>query len=291
MIDSFLQYIQYRKNYSSYTVLSYHNDISQFQTFLLSNYNLSIDKAETTHIRDWMVALRQEKQSPASINRKLSALKSFYKYLLREKQVNKNPTDGITSLKKPEKLPVFFRENEIDAAIGSHPAEENDFTEARKHIILEILYQTGIRRAELLGIKNSDFNFFSLTLRVTGKGNKERVIPISKELKEKIQSYLILKEEYIGNTSYFIVTDKGEQAYPNFIYRIVKESMGQVSTQDKRSPHVMRHSFASSLLNNGADINAVKELLGHANLSATQIYTHTSFEQLKESYKKAHPRK
>lgn len=291
MIDSFLQYIQYRKNYSSYTVLSYHNDISQFQTFLLSNYNLSIDKAETTHIRDWMVALRQEKQSPASINRKLSALKSFYKYLLREKQVNQNPTDGITSLKKPQKLPVFFRENEIDAAIGSHPAEENDFTEARKHIILEILYQTGIRRAELLGIKNSDFNFFSLTLRVTGKGNKERVIPISKELKEKIQSYLILKEEYIGNTSYFIVTDKGEQAYPNFIYRIVKESMGQVSTQDKRSPHVMRHSFASSLLNNGADINAVKELLGHANLSATQIYTHTSFEQLKESYKKAHPRK
>jgi integrase/recombinase XerC len=238
-----------------------------------------------------MVALRQEKQSPASINRKLSALKSFYKYLLREKQVNKNPTDGITSLKKPQKLPVFFRENEIDAAIGSHPAEENDFTEARKHIILEILYQTGIRRAELLGIKNSDFNFFSLTLRVTGKGNKERVIPISKELKKKIQSYLILKEEYIGNTSYFIVTDKGEQAYPNFIYRIVKESMGQVSTQDKRSPHVMRHSFASSLLNNGADINAVKELLGHANLSATQIYTHTSFEQLKESYKKAHPRK
>ena len=291
MIDLFLQYIQYRKNYSSYTVLSYHNDISQFQTFLLSNYNLSIDKAETTHIRDWMVALRQEKQSPASINRKLSALKSFYKYLLREKQVNKNPTDGIVSLKKPEKLPIFFRENEIDAAIGSHPAEENDFTEARKHIILEILYQTGIRRAELLGIKNSDFNFFSLTLRVTGKGNKERVIPISKELKEKIQSYLILKEEYIGNTSYFIVTDKGEQAYPNFIYRIVKESMGQVSTQDKRSPHVMRHSFASSLLNNGADINAVKELLGHANLSATQIYTHTSFEQLKESYKKAHPRK
>ena len=291
MIDSFLQYIQYRKNYSSYTVLSYHNDISQFQTFLLSNYNLSIDKAETTHIRDWVVTLRQEKQSPASINRKLSALKSFYKYLLREKQVNKNPTDGITSLKKPQKLPVFFRENEIDAAIGSHPAEENDFTEARKHIILEILYQTGIRRAELLGIKNSDFNFFSLTLRVTGKGNKERVIPISKELKEKIQSYLILKEEYIGDTSYFIVTDKGEQAYPNFIYRIVKESMGQVSTQDKRSPHVMRHSFASSLLNNGADINAVKELLGHANLSATQIYTHTSFEQLKESYKKAHPRK
>ncbi len=291
MIHSFLQYIQYRKNYSSYTVLSYHNDINQFQTFLLHNYNLSIDKAETAHIRDWMVALRQEKQAPTSINRKLSALKSFYKYLLRENHASKNPTDGIISLKKPQKLPVFFRENEIDAAISHHSAAENDFSKARQYIILELLYQTGIRRSELLGIKNSDFNFFSLTLRVTGKGNKERVIPISKELKEKIQAYLILKEKHIGNTSYFIVTDKGEQAYPNFIYRIVKESMGLTSTQDKRSPHVMRHSFASSLLNNGADINAVKELLGHANLSATQIYTHTSFEQLKESYKKAHPRK
>lgn len=291
MIDSFLQYIQYRKNYSSYTVLSYHNDICQFRAYLFNNYNLPIDQAEAVHIRDWMVALRQEKQIATSINRKLSALKSFYKYLLHEKQIVKNPTDGITSLKKPQKLPVFFRENEIDAAISSHCTQENDFAEARKHIILEILYQTGIRRAELLGLKTSDFNFFSLTLRVTGKGNKERVIPISKELKEKVQAYLILKEAQIGETPYFIVTDKGEQAYPNFIYRIVKESMGQVSTQDKRSPHVMRHSFASSLLNNGADINAVKELLGHANLSATQVYTHTSFEQLKESYKKAHPRK
>lgn len=291
MIDSFLQYIQYRKNYSSYTVLSYHNDISQFQDFLNHNYTLSLPKANATHIRDWMVALRQEKQSATSINRKLSALKSFYKYLLKEKKINKNPADSITSLKKPQKLPVFFRENEIDAAIGEDFAAIDSFDEARKNIVLEILYQTGIRRAELLSIKNSDFNFFSLTLRVTGKGNKERIIPISEALKSKIKHYLYLKEQQIGSTHYFIVTDKGEQAYPNYIYRIVKESMGQVSTQNKRSPHVMRHSFASSLLNNGADINAVKELLGHANLSATQVYTHTSFEQLKENYKKAHPRK
>ena len=157
-------------------------------------------------------------------------------------------------------------------------------------IILELLYQTGIRRAELLGLKDSDFNFFSLTLLVKGKGNKERIIPISQELKNKVEQYLIIKEKIFGPTPSFIVTNKGQAAYPNYIYRIVKESMGMVSTQNKRSPHVMRHSFASSLLNNGADINAVKELLGHSNLSATQVYTHTSFEQLKEHYKKAHPR-
>ena len=254
--------------------MSYHNDISQFQDFLNHNYTLSLPKANATHIRDWMVALRQEKQSATSINRKLSALKSFYKYLLKEKKISKNPADSITSLKKPQKLPVFFRENEIDAAIGEDFTAIDSFDEARKNIVLEILYQTGIRRAELLSIKNSDFNFFSLTLRVTGKGNKERIIPISEALKSKIKHYLYLKEQQIGSTHYFIVTDKGEQAYPNYIYRIVKESMGQVSTQNKRSPHVMRHSFASSLLNNGADINAVKELLGHANLSATQVYTH-----------------
>lgn len=291
MIHSFLQYIQYRKNYSSYTVLSYHNDIEQFQDFLLNTYQLTLRDATATHIRDWIVYLKQEKTANSSVNRKLSSLKSFYKYLLQENILSKNPTDGISALKKAQKLPVFFKENEIDFAISSTSTDENDLETCRKNIILEILYQTGIRRAELLSLKDSDFNFFSLTLRVTGKGNKQRIIPFSSELKEKIEHYLIIKEKQFGKTDAFIVTDKGEPAYPNLIYRIVKESMGSVSTQSKRSPHVMRHSFASSLLNNGADINAVKELLGHANLSATQIYTHTSFEQLKEQYKKAHPRK
>ena len=291
MIDSFLHYIQYRKNYSSYTVLSYHNDIKQFQNFLLNTYQLTLNQASSTHIKDWIVSLKQENKSNSSVNRKLSSLKSFYKYLSRENKITTNPTNGVFSLKMPQKLPVFFRENEIDSAIGETKDTENDFANQRKTIILELLYQTGMRRAELLGLKDSDFNFFSLTLLVRGKGNKERIIPISQELKNKVKQYLIIKEENFGQTPTFIVTNKGEAAYPNFIYRIVKDSMGQVSTQDKRSPHVMRHSFASTLLNNGADINAVKELLGHANLSATQVYTHTSFEQLKENYRKAHPRK
>ena len=290
MIDSFLQYIQYRKNYSSYTVLSYHNDISQFESFLQNTYHLTLTQAKKIHIRDWMVHLKELHQSTNSINRKISSLKSFYKYLLIEEKIDYNPTDTIQSLKKPQKLPVFFREDDIDTVISQTNQAPSDFNQLRKGIILEILYQTGIRRAELLNLKDSNFNFFSLTLRVSGKGNKQRIIPISESLKEVIQQYLTIKKQLFGETETFIVTDKGEPAYPNFIYRIVKESMGMVSTQEKRSPHVMRHSFASSLLNNGADINAVKELLGHANLSATQIYTHTSFEQLKESYKKAHPR-
>ncbi len=215
----------------------------------------------------------------------------MYKFLLLEKRIDHNPTETIHSLKKEQKLPVFFRESEIDTAIHYAHSNEGEFSQVRNAIVLEILYQTGIRRAELLSLKDSNFNFFSLTLRVSGKGNKERIIPISSTLKEKIEEYLIIKKKTFGPTPSFIVTDKGESAYPNFIYRIVKEHMGSASTQDKRSPHVMRHSFASSLLNNGADINAVKELLGHANLSATQVYTHTSFEQLKEHYKKAHPRK
>lgn len=291
MIDSFLQYIQYRKNYSFYTVLSYRNDIEQFQQFLQQTYQLSLLQATPAHIRDWVISLKQNHLANNSVNRKLSSIKSFYKYLLLENKITQNPIIEIHSLKRPQKLPIFFKEHEIDQAISQTSTTDNDWNSCRNNIILEILYQTGIRRAELLSLKDSDFNFFSLTLRVTGKGNKVRIIPISKGLKEKIEQYLIIKEKKFGKTESLIVTDKGAPAYPNFIYRIIKTCMGEVSTQTKRSPHVMRHSFASSLLNNGADINAVKELLGHANLSATQIYTHTSFEQLKEQYKKAHPRK
>ena len=292
MITKFLQYIQYRKNYSSYTVLSYQHDIEEFQQFLLSHYQLPVEKAEADHIRDWLVNLRQQKLSVTSINRKLSSLKSFYKYLLRTEVIDSNPADTLTSLKKPQRLPTFFKESEMDAALEENPFEtSDDFPATRDKIVLEIFYQTGCRRSELIQLKDGDFNFFSLTLRIRGKGNKERLVPFSASLKEKIEHYIKVRNQAVGNTPYFIVTDKGEQAYPNLIYRIVHNKMGEVSSLTKRSPHVIRHTFASELLNNGADINAVKELLGHASLAATEVYTHTSFEQLKESYKKALPRK
>ncbi len=290
MVKSFLQYIQYEKKYSSCTVFSYQNDIYQFQDFLTENYSLSIEQTELKHIRNWILQLKSKNIESSSINRYLSALKSLFKFGLRNNHVKSNPCSKLQALKTPKKLPVFFKTNELDTALESTENAKNDFAEIRNNIILEILYQTGIRRAELIGLKDSDFNFFSLTLRIVGKGNKERIIPISKNLKEKAEEYINLKNQ-IFDSPYFILTDTGEQSYPNLIYRIVKSSMGEVSSLSKRSPHVIRHSFASSLLNNGAEISAVKELLGHANLAATQIYTHTSYEQLKKTYKQAHPRK
>ena len=290
MVKSFLQYIQYEKKYSSCTVFSYHNDICQFESFLSENYSLSIEQTQLKHIRAWILNLKSHSIESSSINRKLSALKSLFKFGLRNNHVKSNPCSKLQALKTPKKLPVFFKTSELDTALESTENAKNDFAEIRNNIILEILYQTGIRRAELIGLKDSDFNFFSLTLRIVGKGNKERIIPISKNLKEKAEEYINLKNQ-IFDSPYFILTDTGEQSYPNLIYRIVKSSMGEVSSLSKRSPHVIRHSFASSLLNNGAEISAVKELLGHANLAATQIYTHTSYEQLKKTYKQAHPRK
>ena len=290
MVKSFLQYIQYEKKYSSCTVFSYHNDICQFESFLSENYSLTIEGTELKHIRNWILQLKSQNIESSSINRKLSALKSLFKFGLRNNHIKSNPCTKLQSLKTPKKLPVFFKTSELENALDTTKNTKNDFAEARNNIILEILYQTGIRRAELIGLKDSDFNFFSLTLRILGKGNKERIIPISKNLKEKAEEYINLKNQ-IFDSPYFILTDTGEQSYPNLIYRIVKNSMSEVSSLNKRSPHVIRHSFASGLLNNGAEISAVKELLGHANLAATQIYTHTSYEQLKKTYKQAHPRK
>ena len=290
MVKSFLQYIQYEKKYSSCTVFSYQNDINQFQNFLSENYSLSIEETQLKHIRNWIISLKNENIESSSINRKLSALKSLFKHGLRNNFIKTNPCTKLQQLKTPKKLPLFFKESELETALDTKKNEQNTFAELRNNIILEILYQTGIRRAELINLKDSDFNFFSLTLRILGKGNKERIIPISKNLGEKTEGYINYKNQ-IFDSPYFILTDTGEKSYPNLIYRIVKNNMSEVSSLNKRSPHVIRHSFASGLLNNGAEISAVKELLGHANLAATQIYTHTSYEQLKKTYKQAHPRK
>ena len=290
MVKSFLQYIQYEKKYSSCTVFSYQNDINQFQNFLSENYSLPIEETQLKHIRNWIIFLKNENIESSSINRKLSALKSLFKHGLRNNFIKTNPCTKLQQLKTPKKLPLFFKESELETALDTKKNEQNTFAELRNNIILEILYQTGIRRAELINLKDSDFNFFSLTLRILGKGNKERIIPISKNLGDKTEGYINYKNQ-IFDSPYFILTDTGEKSYPNLIYRIVKNNMSEVSSLNKRSPHVIRHSFASGLLNNGAEISAVKELLGHANLAATQIYTHTSYEQLKKTYKQAHPRK
>jgi len=290
MISAFLQYLQYEKNFSSHTVFAYKKDLEQFSSFVSGKYNTqSLTDVKSDYVRDWIISLKEAKLTSTSINRKISALRSFYKFCRKHNSNIGDPLAKVSAQKTGKKLPYFFKDSEIESVLSDNPIVDS-FSNSRDDIILETLYDTGIRRAELITIKDEDFNFFSLTLRVMGKGNKERLIPISNILKIKAEKYINLKKSLFGNTDSFIVTDKGCSTYPNFIYRVVKDKMSTVSMLDKRSPHVIRHTFASGMLNNGAELNAVKDLLGHANLSATQIYTHTSFEQLRSIYKQAHPR-
>lgn len=290
IVDEFIRYMQYEKKYSSHTVSAYKKDLEQFTLFLDSEYGNSVaGKVLSDVARDWVASLRMGGDKPRSVNRKISTLRSFSKFCQRQ-GLSVKISRKLTSLKVDKNLPVFFKDSEIEAAIDSS-GRENDFVSVRDNLIIEILYQTGIRRSELISIKDEDFNFFSLTLRIWGKGSKERLVPISGFLKNKVEGYIKLRNAMFGQTGTLIVSDKGGPAYPNLVYRVVRKKMGEAGVQGKRSPHVVRHTFATEMLNAGAELDAVRSLLGHANLAATQVYTHTTFERMKSVYKKAHPRK
>lgn len=291
MIEQFLQYIQYEKNYSSCTVLSYRKDLETFAQFVAERRLApDIAHADTDTVRLWLMHQRDAHRSATTINRRLSALRSFYKFLLRQGTIAADPTVRIVAAKTPKKIPVFFREKELNELLDISENLSN-FEACRNETIVETFYQTGIRLSELLNIKDSDIDFDRNTIRIFGKRRKERIIPFGNDLKQKICRYMALRNNEIERTTpYLYVLQSGKQMYAKAVYRIVTAAMAQVSTQEKRSPHVLRHTFATTMLNNGADINAVKELLGHANLAATQIYTHTTFEQLQKIYAQAHPR-
>jgi integrase/recombinase XerC len=300
-IDKFIRYIKFEKRYSKHTVLAYESDLHQFIEFL-NNPEKQIPAPAITishpsqvnhfHIRNWMVNLMDQKIIPRSINRKIATLRKYFKFLVQEGEITINPTAKINTPKIPKNLPVIVEDARLSQMLDENEVFANDFSGVRDKLIIEMLFGTGMRLSELLGVKENDINIYEGTVKVLGKRNKERIIPINNELKLLLAEFLELKkkQQFYNNSLTLIVTNKGTEAYPKLIYNTVHRYLSYISTQDKKSPHVLRHTFATSLLNNGADLNAIKELLGHANLSATQIYTHNSVERLKSIYKQAHPK-
>lgn len=291
MVNGFLQYLQYEKNYSSHTVLSYTTDLKQFLDFLgIDKASFNPDDVNPSFIQQWIIELMQAKTSARTISRKVSTLKSFWHYLQKKHKVSVNPTLKIVLPKTKKPLPVFFKDREIMQVLDN-PFLPDDFERVRDLLILEMFYMTGIRLSELIAIEDKDVDFASGALRVIGKRNKQRIIPIDPSFFQHITNYMKLRDDLVEQSTFkLFVRSNGKGMYPKLVYNIVHNMMSQVSTLPRISPHVMRHSFATELLNGGADINALKELLGHSSLAATQVYTHTGFGELNNIYKRAHPR-
>ncbi len=284
--DKFLKYIEYEKRYSPLTVTAYRGDLSQFVTFLSKEYEIT-DLKTVSHpiIRSWIVSLIEQGISNRSINRKITTLKSFYKFCMRNNSVSENPMLKILSPKTSRKLPVYVEETSMNELL-----DQVDFSDdeqgARDKLILSLFYSTGIRLSELINIKRTDIDLKEKNLKVLGKGNKERILPLPDPLLNELTEFM----NNTHNNAWLFYTAAEKKMYPKLVYRLVNSYLAKVTTINKKSPHVLRHTFATHMLNNGADLNAIKEFLGHANLSATQIYTHNSIAKLSSIYKQAHPK-
>lgn len=292
MVESFLKYISYEKRYSPHTVNSYQHDLKQFTTYVSEKFDIS-DLKEGTQmmVRSWILSMMDEGMTARSVNRKIASLRSYYKFLLRREVIQKDPTTRVKLLKTPKDLPGFVDEKELVIELDGDNFKEG-FDGQRQRVIMELLYGTGIRLSELIGLKESDLNRHENTIKVLGKRNKERIIPVSRALLAVIDAYLDEKNHAFGAhpNGPLIVNNSGEKAYPMLIYRTVKDYLENLDSTEKKSPHVLRHTFATHLLNKGADLNAVKDLLGHSSLAATQVYTHNSLEKLKQVFDQAHPK-
>lgn len=291
-IRDFLSYIRYEKRFSAHTVEAYERDLGQCSRFLTEQHHCDdLLQAQGRMLRTWVVSLMKSGMKPATVRRKISSLSAFYKYALKQGSIQINPMRKVLAPKAGERQPEFVRDTHLERylAVAPDPADYNHFLQ---YLIVSLLYQTGMRRAELIQLRLSDLQMDRGELKVWGKGGKQRLVPLGGEIRTLLGRYLLLREELAGQEVQFslLLTSSGRPLYANFVYRMVKEALGTVSTQQKRSPHVLRHSFATHLSQNGADLNAIKELLGHSSLAATQIYTHNSMEKLREVYKKAHPK-
>jgi integrase/recombinase XerC len=296
--DNFINYIQFEKRYSPHTVIAYRTDLEQFYDFLSKQYGIStINVVNHSMIRSWLVYMLDKQNSPRSINRKITTLKSFYKFLIKEGIVKQNPVRNIITPRISKRLPVFVEKESMDNLLDQTDFGEG-FQSLRNRLIIEMFYVTGMRLSELVNLKESDIDFHNSSIKVLGKRNKERLIPFSDKFGKLLKTYISARRDAINGISddgvsdipYLFFTESGRKIYYKMVYRIVNGYLGQVTTIEKKSPHVIRHSFATHLLNNGAELNAVKELLGHANLSATQVYTHLTIEKLKKIYQQAHPK-
>ena len=292
LIEKFIEYLKIEKNYSVNTLSAYKKDLIEFQVFINENFDKCvIENVDYKIIRSWIVLLVNKNLSNRSINRKVSSLKSFYKFLVKTETINSSPLIAHSPLKQSKKIQVPFSKDEIGALLDSD-FFKSDYKGVLQKTIISFFYFTGVRRIELINLKTSDINMNSYTIRITGKRNKERIIPMLPKLKESINEYLKIKSHELNNviSDYLFISKSGIQLSEKYVYRTVNEYFKLVSPKVKKAPHVLRHSFATHLINEGADINSVKELLGHSSLSATQVYSHTSMERIKEVFKNSHPR-
>ncbi len=291
-IREFLNYLTFQKRYSRHTIISYENDLTGFFDFVVLQYkSMELTEISASVVRSWLASLKGNKITSKTINRKISTLKSFFKYQLKMNKIEVNPVSAITSLKISKRLPSFVEQKDIKTLFGY--VEFPDTWEGKTNrLLLLIFYETGIRLSELINIKESHIDNSKGSVKVLGKGNKERIIPVNNALLKKIESYISEKNSNINarGNDFLFINVKGKKLYPKYVYNVVKKYLGDVSTNERKSPHVLRHTFATHLTNNGADINAIKELLGHASLASTQIYTHNSIDKLKEVHKLAHPK-
>jgi len=291
-IQSFLDYLKYQKRYSAYTIRSYHDDLSQFFGFLQTQFGeVSLGAIGHNHVRSWLASIRERDITAKTINRKISSLKSFFKYLVRSGALEQTPMTRVLTPKISKRLPDFIRESDADKLLGSLKNSE-DWKGLNTKMLITLFYTTGMRLSELVNLKENQVDFGKKQVKVLGKGNKERIIPIDQGVVVMIKDYIQLKKkEFESPDNTLLVTEKGKKMYTKYPYLLVRSFLSsEIRTLNKKSPHVLRHSFATHLSNNGADLNAIKELLGHSSLAATQVYTHNTIEKLKNVYKKSHPK-